>query len=700
MKKHLFAALIYSVEKTLGLRSKARPTEEASKASFDSHRKELQTETAPNDSTRRLEKIFKLLHIGCDLPPKMDVNHFDIMESVYYALARQPNVLDVLYEDPIQNYISNALIPLICVDIYILKGYSNENSIYYHLDRILAMDNLATFEGNKQELRKTTAQKYVREYIIHHFNKHADILNKTNFKNKEQLIPELLNYLGVFYKKDNQTCAKLHEKLEPCNERLFSTKIDNSSFSIQPIIAAYTAIIILQDIANKTSMIAHFYNTYNLLIEKQSPILNDLYLSLHAALSENYEDLNLNESSIYLHDGNEPEIILSSKKLMYLEKITSYIFEMFGICTLSDSELDLMPLLVEESYLGKMVSLPPQFSIPMAIVDKDASLENKANHLEMHVISFDHSKVATIAGLMYKETNKFQKFFMQYIPLIEALDCIKHNEPDAALDIINNVQHEDRLSFGFIKHSLAVLKIGLMYILKPNSIKHQSLNEQVTDIINHQGIISIPVLASPNLLEINNAGWLSIPEYEECSIVSGGNTYNSVVAQAIYIYNFTVARHTPSRNPTTNEPIKNTSSLTHPNLNYSSSLIIRNLLKDLNEVSGKILAGLDKVSIDVDPKVPEGPATFANELVRENVVSREELNDNLIQGITGSSLGVCLLDYSTIILFLFVPGDDVANIIALGEKTNVVELLFRYRHPLPKEGENNSLNTKNASVIS
>ena len=100
MKKHRFAALIYSVEKTLGLRSKARPTEEANKASFDSHRKELQTKTNPNDPTRRLEKIFKLLHIGCDLPPKMDVNHFDIIESVYYALARQPNVLDVLYEDP------------------------------------------------------------------------------------------------------------------------------------------------------------------------------------------------------------------------------------------------------------------------------------------------------------------------------------------------------------------------------------------------------------------------------------------------------------------------------------------------------------------------------------------------------------------------------------------------------------------------
>ncbi len=225
-----------------------------------------------------------------------------------------------------------------------------------------------------------------------------------------------------------------------------------------------------------------------------------------------------------------------------------------------------------------------------------------------------------------------------------------------------------------------------MYNLKPSSIKHESLTDQVTDIINHQGIVSIPVFKSPSLLENNAAGWLSKPEYEKHSIIYGGNTYNSIVAQAIYTYNFTVARHTPSSNPPTNETITNSSTLTHPNYNYSSLLIIRNLLKKLNDVSGKILAGLDKVSIDVDPKDPMGLARFANELVKENVITRAELNDNLIRGITGSSLGVCLLDYSTIILLLFVPGDDVDNIIALGEKTNVVELLFRYKHPLPKEG--------------
>lgn len=59
-----------------------------------------------------------------------------------------------------------------------------------------------------------------------------------------------------------------------------------------------------------------------------------------------------------------------------------------------------------------------------------------------------------------------------------------------------------------------------------------------------------------------------------------------------------------------------------------------------------------------------------------------DVTDNLIHCVAGSSLGVCLLDYLSIIFFFSVPGDNVENIILLGKKTKVVELLFRYQHPL------------------
>ena len=73
------------------------------------------------------------------------------------------------------------------------------------------------------------------------------------------------------------------------------------------------------------------------------------------------------------------------------------------------------------------------------------------------------------------------------------------------------------------------------------------------------------------------------------------------------------------------------------------------------------------------------------DLISARLILPEDLTDNLIHCIDGSSLGVCLLDHLSIILFLSVPGDDVENIIALGKNTKVVELLFRYQHPLTGE---------------
>ena len=63
-------------------------------------------------------------------------------------------------------------------------------------------------------------------------------------------------------------------------------------------------------------------------------------------------------------------------------------------------------------------------------------------------------------------------------------------------------------------------------------------------------------------------------------------------------------------------------------------------------------------------------------LVRNKIVTRAELNDNLIHCLKGTTLAICLLDYRSIVAYLSVPGDNVKNIIRLGEKSNIVGLLF------------------------
>lgn len=163
MKKHHFAELIYSVEDTLGLWHRTRKTEQISKHSYDSHREHFQSDSPAtfnsNEPHSRLENIFNVLHVGCNLPDEMMSNHVDILESVYNALARQTNILKESTEDIKAAYIKNALIPLICTDIFIFKSNASPSSIYFHLNRLLMIENIATNDKGSIKFRKATAKK-------------------------------------------------------------------------------------------------------------------------------------------------------------------------------------------------------------------------------------------------------------------------------------------------------------------------------------------------------------------------------------------------------------------------------------------------------------------------------------------------------------------------------------------------------------
>ncbi|MGL5485323.1 MAG: hypothetical protein ACRDC6_03435 [Shewanella sp.] len=675
MKTHPFAEFIYAVEDTLGLWYKARKTEQTSKRPFDAHREHFQS-VVPAKSDRdeyrpRLEKICRRLHVGSHLSPDILSNHVDILESVYIGLARQPNVVEVFADDINQFYIATILIPLICADILIFKEKADENSIYYHLNQILAIEGLVTLDGEQVKLRKRTARKYMIDYIDNYFTANREVL-KVNYEKPASLILELLEYLDELPKKGNQTCVTLNQKVDVCNKLILNKNIEN--FSIQPIAAAYTAIIILQDIDTKTNMFGYFCQIYNAMsIEGDEDALQS---SLHAALNENYNDIDINEFLACKYLSYEPKRLLSIKKKNNLDNI---ICHAIALCEtgLPSNYLDMLaPFPTQESYLSKMVSLPPQFDIPMVISEDAIYSKYKTAAIDMNIIVFDKKSIFAIAELKHKTKNRVEMHYAQYTPLIDALNCIKLNNPDAALKIVENAVKKSYPLFGFIKYSLAVLYVGLMYKLERRKIKHQSLMQQVNDIINHQGIVFIPVIRPSHVTTSTNISWLSEDDYIKYSIITGDNTYNAIILQAIYSYNFTVARHTSTDN---NLIDANNSKFLRVNLldiNYASSMICHDLLERFNSISGKILAGLDKVNTESTPEL------FVSDLISTHVILPEDLTDNLIHCIGGSSLGICLLDHLSIILFLSVPGDDVENIIALGKNTKVVELLFRYQHSL------------------
>lgn len=687
MTAHKFATILYVIEDTLGLWCNARKKEQIQKSEYDGHRQHYHevglSRSDIDNRLSRMKAIFKRLHIGSNVPQTMRDNHLNILENVYNFLSRQCIHLASRTNDPIQFHIDWILLPIICVDIAIFKNGANENAIYFHLDRILGIEALIKRKDGVEVLDKTIAKRYAKKYIGELFQ--AVHNQASSYDTPQAIIPSILSYLDEFSKKWNQTCVTLHQRIkmdrELKNENAESREIINTI--IDKIEAAYTAIIILQDIDNKTNnlgQILRLYNNFYSPYQKEDGNLFGLLSCMNSALITNFHELFESEFKVCVINGIRPELFLDKKKYYLVKNICANIFKLMSNHFKTYAITNLIKLsLIEEDYLSKMVSLPPEIEPPMICSDAQIYTKYLDKAKECNIYVFNKSNFSCIYDMARYRVNDDElttndaEYFGQYIPLIEALDYIKHGDATSALREINTVPVVKFQLFGFVKYALAVLHIGLMYNLN-KKIGNKHLMPKINDIINHQGLVAIPIILPSYVIQPDNMkcreAWMSEDEYFKASIIFGANTYNYILSQAIYCYNFTVARHTVTKDVFADSKNANISRVNLLKLNYSSPLIIHNLLDKLNDISGRILNGLDKVSVNVAPDV------FAMDLFNQNIITEAELTESLIRGINDSSLSLCLLDHLTIILLFSVPGDNVKSIVELGKNTRVVELLF------------------------
>ena len=73
------------------------------------------------------------------------------------------------------------------------------------------------------------------------------------------------------------------------------------------------------------------------------------------------------------------------------------------------------------------------------VISEDAIYSKyKTAAIDMNIIVFDKKSIFAIAELKHKTKNRVEMHYAQYTPLIDALNCIKLNNPDAALKIVEN----------------------------------------------------------------------------------------------------------------------------------------------------------------------------------------------------------------------------------------------------------------------
>lgn len=117
----------------------------------------------------------------------------------------------------------------------------------------------------------------------------------------------------------------MNQIIKICNHKFSAAKVDNSVFSIRPIAAAYTAIIILQDIDNKTGMFGHFYSTYRKLT-LDNKTLNLLAQYIYTLLDLKNEKAHIGGAIIGIPAAyTSLHLNLNERKTLYLDEIVEII---------------------------------------------------------------------------------------------------------------------------------------------------------------------------------------------------------------------------------------------------------------------------------------------------------------------------------------------------------------------------------------
>lgn len=676
---HVFANLMYFLSDALGLWPKGRKSEMRYRTKYDSHRRHF-AEYGVEEVT--LNKITAYLHTGVSLPPLMLSNHIDILESLCNTVLRTPLMPNLRSNEHMtQIYIRNALIPILCADISIFQSDSSKESIYYHLDHWLKLDSLLKESENAPKvINKLFAKKHLQEYIETHFN-----------LSEMFVIKPITDYLNLLAKKGNQTattvrqrtaeCVSIIEKHHSLQEESGNNKRETSNNSIesdytlksrvQELSAMYIAFTTLQYTQAQIGLIDIFHHIYNAMCSNVQSHLSNIKESLIAALSDDYTKRGALEQQFLPMYSKESRKLTIDKKKYIIKIIIDDISTQFhhGIPYLNQNErLYAFRAELESNKLSSMVLLPPNSAT--AILNESFNTSEFLDGSEILVPAFKAENYQFIYHIAHSRNSLLQ---WHYAPLsftafiLSLLKCEKQHE---ALQEIKKEPREKLPLFGFVRHSLAIIRVGLAYKLEKEKIKHESLTEQVNDIINHQGVISL--LAPRPYHLFDEKSWLGEKQYLRYSLVSGNNTYAATVIQAIYAYNFTVAKIT-TRNDMIfsddNPPYIDRVNIR--DINYQTPLIVHGLLNELNNISEKLLASLEKT------KRLDTPSEFMKCILDEDILTRSDLERNLIHCIDGSTLAVCLLDYLTLIMFLSPKGDDVSNIIKLGENHKVVELLFK-----------------------
>ncbi|MFA7953129.1 hypothetical protein [Klebsiella oxytoca] len=246
------------------------------------------------------------------------------------------------------------------------------------------------------------------------------------------------------------------------------------------------------------------------------------------------------------------------------------------------------------------------------------------------------ANLINIAVILKKEsTNQYLK---PYFDLLMIIHLISQGETDEAYETVRNISAED-LPPGYLTSAFLVLYIALRIKAERKKVKNGVFSSDITAILENQGIYTDYVPVSQAHTNPHSDGTVMKSTLLSESILSDAN--NLTIMRTVRMYNNMVRR------------ISDWNDL-EPDGVYPES--VYGLLDKVDIILGKILNIIDfeKITSSQD---------LAVILKHKKVLTRGELNDNLIGILINCPLLTCLQDLKSLIKYLRCPGEEIRNMI-------------------------------------
>ncbi len=523
-----------------------------------------------------------------------------------------------------ESYIKNCLIPLLAaqiIRIVVKDDRDNADTIFKHIIHFFIGEYISN-DGPKKHCFYHAAKKFLRKHIDNLMFECTDPI--TDIIKAINSIKTGSSLRAITIKQH----FKLSKQMVRSNSSIHQSKYNDWDAKLDKLEIAYIAISMVLYFEKKTHLCINLLEQF-----KKLQVTNDDNIDgLFSALADAYDQH---------HQNNDPKstmrpLVQWLYENNYNNTLPSKIFE------LPPNLMDCITALGSFVYPHCLQSINQEKALLFSISAQEETIEAAKN-------------------------KKYGNVFSPYPLLINTLYYIQKNELYKALDIIESNYSIKHSRFGFHPYAFAMLYIGLAY--KLSKIQHNRLERLLADYNDNIGINNLTLIESFALGRV-----VSEDDYYKHSIYSPTSptfNFNQTLISALSAYNLTAIKLDASQYCCVHKITK-----PGPLMPFAEHAPQpnRDILAKLDRVAGKLLSGLPHLAGITNSK------SFIDTIVEKKILTKNELDANLIKHVKGSTLSICLLDYESLIAHLSLPGGRHNSIVALGKNPIVVKLLFEARH--------------------